>query len=92
MVLFQCNTEESEMDLHIWKILGMKCCLHDTEPKSKQAVVGSVQYTAAVAALEAKVQLQMKTNLERQLSQDNRLLMESLDQVSKQSKRLITTQ
>ncbi|XP_069676796.1 restin homolog isoform X2 [Periplaneta americana] len=46
-----------------------------------------------VAALEAKVedlqvQLQMKTNLERQLSQDNRLLMESFHQESKQNKRL----
>jgi hypothetical protein len=46
-----------------------------------------------VAALEAKVedlqvQLQVKTNLERQLSQDNRLLMESFHQESKQNKRL----
>lgn len=46
-----------------------------------------------VAALEAKVedlkvQLQMKTNLERQLSEHNRLLMESFHQESKQSKRL----
>jgi hypothetical protein len=46
-----------------------------------------------VAALEAKVedlqvQLQMKTSLERQLSQDNRLLMESFHQESKQNKRL----
>lgn len=46
-----------------------------------------------VAALEAKVedlkvQLQMKTKLERQLSEHNRLLMESFHQESKQSKRL----
>lgn len=46
-----------------------------------------------VAALEAKVedlqvQLKVKTNIERQLSQDNRLLLESFHQESKQSKRL----
>jgi len=46
-----------------------------------------------VAALEAKVedlqvQLKVKTSIERQLSQDNRLLMESFHQESKQSKRL----
>ncbi|KAJ9583614.1 hypothetical protein L9F63_022037, partial [Diploptera punctata] len=46
-----------------------------------------------VAALEAKVedlqvQLEVKTNLERQLSHDNRLLMESIHQGSKQNKRL----
>lgn len=32
------------MDLHKRKILGMKCCLYETEPRSKQAVLGSVQY------------------------------------------------
>ncbi|PSN50249.1 hypothetical protein C0J52_02375, partial [Blattella germanica] len=46
-----------------------------------------------VAALEAKVedlqeQLEKKTSVERQLSQDNRLLMESFHQESKQNKRL----
>ncbi|KDR21676.1 Microtubule plus-end tracking protein TIP150 [Zootermopsis nevadensis] len=46
-----------------------------------------------VAALEAKVedlqvQLQVKTNLERQLSQDKRVLMESFHKESKQNKRL----
>jgi hypothetical protein len=46
-----------------------------------------------VAALEAKVedlqvQLKVKTSIERQLSQDNRLLLESFHQESKQSKRL----
>ena len=46
-----------------------------------------------VTALEAKVedlqvQLKVKTGIERQLSQDNRLLMESFHQESKQSKRL----
>ncbi|PSN50250.1 hypothetical protein C0J52_02374 [Blattella germanica] len=46
-----------------------------------------------VAALEAKVedlqeQLEKKTSIERQLSQDNRLLMESFHQESNQNKRL----